>query len=234
MKLVLMHANMSFVNEDLNRNAWQWAVFAERLGGTMRKAPMRRPALTPVVPCGYLSPRPSAPEWSEIETINVNMPVTMSPTIRPAETRDLNPCAGILAEAYRGLVASDGWDGAMVEALVKSQANHDHLALLLAQEQLLIAIQQAVVVGFVSVREDEVTFLYVHAQHRRQHIGSRLMAAAERVIRSAGHPRLVVHVAAASALPFYQAAGMKAISELVIEQGPCAGRTAKRLEKALR
>jgi ribosomal protein S18 acetylase RimI-like enzyme len=155
-------------------------------------------------------------------------------TIRPAGTPDLEACARILAEAYRGFIASDGWDAAVVEALVLGQAHRGHLGVLLAEEALLTASRQGSVVGFASVRGAELTHLYIDSQHRRQKIGSRLLAAAEREIRFSGHGAIIVQVAAASALPFYQAAGLAVVREIAIADGPCAGQTAKRLEKALR
>jgi GNAT superfamily N-acetyltransferase len=161
------------------------------------------------------------------------MSTPAAPLIRPITEPDWDHCANILAQGYRSFVQSDGWDAQMVEALVASQATRLHLGQLAASQQVLVALWQNEVAGFLSLLGTEVTHLYVDPHLRRHGLGSLLLQRAQELARAAGQERLRIFAAAFSAVAFYERAGFRAAGEITITSGPCSGRTAIRLVQPL-
>jgi GNAT superfamily N-acetyltransferase len=100
-----------------------------------------------------------------------------------------------------------------------------------AKQTYLVVSDESGLAGLVAVSGDEVTKLYVLPSRHGSGIGRALYEAAESAIRAGGHTRVALG-AFPTAVPFYEAMGLRAVGERECT-GPLAGLTITLMEKAL-
>jgi putative acetyltransferase len=123
--------------------------------------------------------------------------------IRPATAQD---CAGILAchvAAIRELCAQD-YSGTQLLAWSSRLTAEGYLPAV-AANVFLVAERDGEVVGFAefAAARGEVVAVYVHPQHARQGVGTRLFRAIEEHAIAAGLQELVLN-SSLTAVPFYE------------------------------
>lgn len=96
-----------------------------------------------------------------------------------------------------------------------------------------VASEAASMLGFIGLREDEITRLHVDPQHHCQGIGRLLFAAAERHVRANGMTGLSV-VSWPSAVPFFEAMGMETNGHKSWTEPVMRGRTSVIMRKSLK
>jgi ribosomal protein S18 acetylase RimI-like enzyme len=97
--------------------------------------------------------------------------------------------------------------------------------------QTLVAIKKKQIWGMVSIKDNEITKLYVDPEAFRLGIGRRLFEAAEDIIRKSGYPEIFLGSIFETSRPFYEAMGMLQTSEKTITTGPFKNATAKIFKK---
>jgi putative acetyltransferase len=133
--------------------------------------------------------------------------------IREARLDDVPAVKAIHKAAVRQLCAGDYTP----EQLAAWTASDDASVLSVAlrpnsDERMWVAERDGAVAAFASLCGDQVNAVYVHPDHARRGIGTRLLRKAEEVATAQGVSRLLLS-ASLTAVPFYQANGYQIIEE---------------------
>ena len=153
--------------------------------------------------------------------------------IRQATRDDAEAISGIVCRCYDGFRQTDGWSKELVRALRRERGSPDCIRGLIEDEAVFVAHDGPAVLGVVSVKDNELTKLYVDPDHQRRGVGRRLFTHAEAVIRRRGFAGMFLGAAVRSSLPFYEKMGMRIRQTRRIDRGPSIGMTTTILEKAL-
>jgi len=126
-------------------------------------------------------------------------------TIRPAVAEDAPAIAEIWESAWR-----DAHVGKVPDSLVAIRTADSFLKRAAARiSETSVAVVDGVVVGFVTLEDDELEQLFVDRAHRGTGVADALMADAERRLREVGHRQVWLAVVAgnARARRFYERSG---------------------------
>ena len=154
--------------------------------------------------------------------------------IRKAVSADAEKISGIVCSCYEDFERTEGYPHEVVVELKKIRGSVDCIRRLIDEEVVLVAADGRHVKGMVSIKNNEITKLYVEPQHQRQGIGKMLFSRAEVLIRGRGFMSMFLGAAGETMIPFYTGMGMRVSSRREIEHGPCTGMISTILEKGIR
>jgi ribosomal protein S18 acetylase RimI-like enzyme len=152
--------------------------------------------------------------------------------VREFRDDDVQAVRRIILASLAWLGQREGWNDAQLASIQSSFDSAEELAQLRARQTWLVAVEEGVVVGFLSSQGGDLCQLHVDPTHHRQGIGSALFTAAERTARDAGEAELSVR-AAPTSVPFYEAMGMHVGGEVPWRDPFFAGQELKLLSKRL-
>jgi GNAT superfamily N-acetyltransferase len=153
--------------------------------------------------------------------------------IREAKLEDAETVSEIVCLCYQGFGDTGDYPNEVIIELKRSRGSATCIRELIADEGVFVADDKGRIKGVVSVKDNEITKLFVHPNYQRRGIGKQLFAHAESFIRDHGHQDLFLGAAVRTALPFYERMGMRITRERTIDRGPCLGMTSIVLEKRL-
>jgi predicted N-acetyltransferase YhbS len=139
--------------------------------------------------------------------------------------------SSLLQRCYAWLGEREGLSARQTECLRSERGGEETVRRESAKQTYLVACDGSEIVGLVAVSGREVTKLYVLPSRHRAGIGRALFEAAEAAIRSGGHPCVVLG-AFPTAVPFYEAMGLRAVGERRC-RGTLAGLRMTVMEKVL-
>lgn len=128
--------------------------------------------------------------------------------IRAMTESDCAAVSAVVCESFRHAAEREGVDEAAIRRYVAERGCEAAIRRQFREYDCFVACAGQQIVGMVAVKGNEVTKLYVDPQCHGQGGGGMLLAAAERVIASAGHDEMVAWAAFNSAIGFYEAMGM--------------------------
>jgi GNAT superfamily N-acetyltransferase len=133
--------------------------------------------------------------------------LTEAITIRPMTEADGAHVRRVLLASYRWLGSQERWTPEQLEEIQSWRASLESIRSESQRQAWLVASIYDQIVGVAAVDGNELAKLYVVREHQGIGIGTRLFREAERVIRSAGHPDMVLGTTN-TGRPFYEAMGM--------------------------
>ena len=151
--------------------------------------------------------------------------------IRKATLKDAETVSQIVCLCYESFGQTDDYPNGVIIELKKSRGSAKCIRELITNEDVFVADDEARVKGMVSVKDNEITKLYIDPHYRRRGIGKQLFTHAESFIRSHGHQDMFLGAAVQTPLPFYERMGMQVTRKRTIDRGPCIGMTSIVLEK---
>ena len=128
--------------------------------------------------------------------------------VRPMLTSELKPVRCLLTDCYRWLAEQERWGDEALKEILQVRASIETIQAEAHSQRWLVATIAEQTVGVVAVDRDEIARLYVDPAHHRMGIGAKLFKAALELISEAGHGEAMLG-SNESALPFYQAMGMR-------------------------
>ncbi len=129
--------------------------------------------------------------------------------VRTMTHQDIPGVSELLCLCYRWLGEKEGLTSQNIEFLVKCRGSIDTVRRESATEIYLVACVEAEITGMVSVKNNEITKLYVDPRWHRKGIGRILFEKAEEMIEKNGYDQIVLGAIGSSPLPFYESMGMK-------------------------
>ena len=153
--------------------------------------------------------------------------------IRAGRQADAERISAIVCRCYEGFGETGGWSSRVVAEVKQLRGAVECIRDLIRDESVFVAEARATILGIVSVKDNEITKLFVDPDHQRRGIGGRLFAHAESVVRNCGFSTLFLGAAVETPIPFYEKMGMRVVRRRTIDRGPCQGMASTILEKAL-
>lgn len=151
--------------------------------------------------------------------------------IRRMKEAEVHEVSALLCECYAWLGEREGLSRHQTQFLQSERGSEDSLLRESMTEMYLVAHEGTTPVGLVAVANNVIRKLYVLPSKHGAGIGRALYEAAESQIRSAGHAAVTLG-AFPTAVPFYQAMGLRAVG--VREPGGVlAGLRITHMEKGL-
>ncbi len=152
--------------------------------------------------------------------------------IRQSTLEDAAALSRIQCLCYEGFGKTDDFNDDIVIQLKNSRGSPEHLREFIMNENVFVAGDEQSVKGMVSIKDNEISKLYVDPHHQKQGIGWELFNYAEAFIRTHGYEGMFVETAARTAIPFYERMGMRVSQTRRIDCGPCIGMTSIILDKS--
>lgn len=128
--------------------------------------------------------------------------------IRTMTDEDIPEVSELLCSCYNWLADIEGFPKEFTDFLLTKRASIDTIEHESKNQQYFVASYGSDIIGMVSIKNDEITKLYVDPNRHRQGIGKRPFNAAERIIVANGFKQVTLGVLGKSALLFYEAMGM--------------------------
>ena len=150
---------------------------------------------------------------------------------RKATLEDAETVSRIVSLCYEGFGQTDNWSKDVIIELKESRGSAKHIRELTTNEDMFVADDEDRIKGMVSIRDNEITKLYIDPHYQRKGIGKQLFIHAQSFIRSHGHQDMFLGAAAQTPIPFYERMGMRITRQCTIDCGPCIGMTSVVLEK---
>ena len=151
--------------------------------------------------------------------------------IREARPEDATAISRVVCLCYEAFRETDDWPSGVVAAVKVRRGSSACIGELIRNEDVFVADDGDEVRGMISIRENEVTKLFVDPGFQRRGVGRSLFLHAEAFIRGRGFGRMFLGAAVRTAIPFYERMGMRVAEKRVIDCGPCVGMTLTILEK---
>lgn len=152
--------------------------------------------------------------------------------IRKATLRDAGDISRIVCLCYEGFGQTDGYPSNVIAELKETRGSAKCIRELIENEHVFVADDEGRIKGMVSIKDNEITKLYIDPHYQRKGIGKQLFTYAESFIRSHGYQDMFLGVVAQTPLPFYGRMGMRIARKRIVEWGPCVGMTVAIIEKA--
>jgi putative acetyltransferase len=127
--------------------------------------------------------------------------------IRSAEFEDSKDLAKVFVLSVDQL-AHDQYNASQREAWIRRGKNPEFWQDTIHQERLLVCELENTVVGFISLKENEVTYLYVHPEYARMGVATFLLNDLVAFAQKNQIKRLVAH-ASKIARPFFESKGFR-------------------------
>jgi ribosomal protein S18 acetylase RimI-like enzyme len=128
--------------------------------------------------------------------------------IRQMKEDDIENVSGLLCSCYRWLADIEKYDQTELNFLLTKRGSIESIRRESAIEKYYVATADEVIVGMVSIRDNNITKLYVHPEHHGKGIGKELFATAKNEITKSGFRELNAVAIGESAVPFYENMGM--------------------------
>jgi len=153
--------------------------------------------------------------------------------IREANHRDAIRISEIVSGCYRNYEITDNYSHASVEKVIEKRGSEESINSLIENESVFIFSRNEDIVGVISLKQNEITKLYVEFDFQKQGVGTLLFRHAESIIRENGFTTLMLGVAAPTAVAFYEKMGMHISETRESNCGPSKGRQATIMKKSL-
>ena len=137
----------------------------------------------------------------------------------------------LLCEAYAWLAEREGLPGEQTELLQSIRGSVETVRRESQTETYVVARDESGIIGLVAVAGNVIRKLYVRPSRHGTGVGRALYEEAESLIRLGGHGKVTLG-AFPSAVPFYEAMGLRAVS-VKESRGPLAGLRITLMEKRL-
>ena len=154
--------------------------------------------------------------------------------IRKATQQDAEIASRIICICYEGFGETDDFPGGVIAELKKCRGTAEHVAELITNENFFVADEKNLLKGVVSIKDNEITKLYIDPQYQGKGLGRRLFTHAEAFIKAKGYEDMFAVTATLAAVPFYEKMGMVVSQTRTIDKGPCIGMTSIVLRKSFR
>ncbi len=151
--------------------------------------------------------------------------------IRKATLKDAEKISRIVCECYDNFGQTDAYPSEVIRKLKEYRGSVESIRELITNEDVFIAYDDSCIKGMVSVKDNEITKLYIDPSNHKQGIGKQLFTYAESFIQRQGYRDMFLGVATQTPLPFYERMGMKIRQKRIIDRGPCIGMTSTIMEK---
>ena len=151
--------------------------------------------------------------------------------IREATVKDAVAASRIVRLCYEGFGKTEGFDNKIIVELKKRRGTAEHIAEFITNENFFVADDEQILKGMISIKDNEISKLYVDPHHQKQGIGRQLFAHAEDFIQTHCYDAFFVATVSRSAVSFYERMGMKISRRCRIDCGPCIGMTSVILNK---
>ncbi|MEZ5360409.1 MAG: GNAT family N-acetyltransferase [Candidatus Zixiibacteriota bacterium] len=122
---------------------------------------------------------------------------------------DFQAVSDLLCDCYRWMGEREGFSQANIDFLVTKRGSVETIERESAEQSYFVAQDGDIIVGMVSVLNNEITKLYVSPARHREGIGRMLFEYAERLIREAGYDSISLGALGQAPVPFYKSMGMK-------------------------
>lgn len=152
--------------------------------------------------------------------------------IREMKQEELQPVSELLCESTRHLAAREGFSPEQIDGMIRDRCSPESLAVQWELYRIDVYAGSSDVLGMVTIRDNEIAKLYVRPANHRQGIGRALFRHAEELI-SAEHGEMFLG-AFPSAVPFYEAMGMRMKEWKTITRDPMKGARQPIMVKAMR
>ncbi len=131
--------------------------------------------------------------------------------IRLMKEDEIENVSHLLCTCYIWLANVEKYDQSELNFLLIKRGSTETIRRESAVEKYYIATADDVIVGMVSIRDNNITKLYVHPEHHGKGIGKELFETAKDEISNAGFKELNAVAIGESAEPFYEKMGMHII-----------------------
>jgi ribosomal protein S18 acetylase RimI-like enzyme len=128
--------------------------------------------------------------------------------IRTMTDKDIPAVSELLCTCYKWLADVEGFPKEFADYLLINRGSVKTIKRESENQRYLVACHGADIVGIVSIKNDEITKLYVDPNRHRQGIGKALFNAAEKYITKDGFKQIILGVLGNSPVPFYKSMGM--------------------------
>ena len=115
--------------------------------------------------------------------------------IRKATLEDAAIVSRIVCLCYEGFGQTDNWSNDVIIELNKSRGSAKHIRELIANEDMFVADDEGRINGMVSIKDNEITKLYIDPHYQRKGIGKQLFIRAQSFIRSHGYQEIFLGAA---------------------------------------
>ncbi|MFQ5648402.1 MAG: GNAT family N-acetyltransferase [bacterium] len=132
-------------------------------------------------------------------------------TLREMAENDIPRVSEVLCTCYRWLAEREGFSHEELKSLIKMRGSVETVRKESTYELYLVACKDQTIAGMVSVKENEITKLYVDPAHFRQGVGGTLFRAAERNIIENKYSEIRLVAIGETPIPFYEAMGMSVV-----------------------
>ena len=165
--------------------------------------------------------RAALPAWRPLASRGLPAPsgrgIRSAMHIRPMTDADVPRVAEILAACFAWLGEHEGFNARQIEFLTGPRSDPATVRAEARTRPHLVACLDGQVVGMAVVDGNELARLYVHPQCHRHGIGKALFAAAEEMIRAAGHAEMHTGALVENSRRFYLSMGMRPIGQVAWE-----------------
>ena len=153
--------------------------------------------------------------------------------VRAMSNEDFPRVSDLLCSCYRWLGKKEDLTPQNVQFLVEHRGSIDTVKRESEVETYCVACNDTGIVGMVSVKDNEITKLYVHPRWHRKGFGQLLFEKAEEIIAGNGHTTITLGAIGKSPVPFYESMGM-----VISGRRPCkieqeSGREVVLMEKTI-
>jgi ribosomal protein S18 acetylase RimI-like enzyme len=150
---------------------------------------------------------------------------------RKATLDDAEAIRRIVYLCYEGFGRTDDFPEDVIIGMKKRRGSPECIREHIVNEDVFVADDDGCIKGMISVKDNEITKLYVDPSCQRLGIGTQLFTYAEHFIQSRGYADMLLGTATPTALPFYERMGMRITRQRIIDCGPCVGMISWILEK---
>lgn len=147
--------------------------------------------------------------------------------------KDIQRVSDLLCACYRWLGERDNLTSQDVQFLVTQRGSIETIKRESKNETYYVVGRDTEIAGMVSVKNNEITKLYVHPEWHRRGFGKLLFDKAEEIIAENGYTKLILSAIAESPLLFYNSMGMTISGLKTCKMGQETGREVILLEKVI-
>lgn len=143
--------------------------------------------------------------------------------IRGIEINDYPDVSRMVCASFKWGAEREPYSPEQIESYFRERGSVEAITEQFKAYQTLVACIDGQIRGMVSIKDNEITKLYVDPKAFRLGIGRRLFEAAEELIRNAGYSEFFLGTIFRTNHVFYEAMGMCRTSEKTVSKGPFKG-----------
>lgn len=153
--------------------------------------------------------------------------------VRAMNYEDIPKVSELLCSCYRWLGDKEDLTPQYVQYLVRQRGSIDTIKRESKAETYYVACQDTEIEGMVSVKNNEITKLYVDPRSHRKGFGRLLFEQAGEIIAGNGYAKMKLSAIGESPVPFYAAMGMTVSGRKLCKTEQESGKEAILMEKAI-